>query len=195
MLKIARVLNSPIQILVTILVVSAFIRGSTFASEAWANVDRSSLVQDSVSESDTLRADSESLQAILKNIQKRERMLSEKEEALIIREKALSLVEKKVNERIAILEQVDADLRNTLATANSAAENDLVRLTAVYENMKPADASKLFEKMTPNFAAGFLGRMRVESSAAILSRLNPDLAFAVSAILAGRNVNVPTANE
>ncbi len=44
--------------------------------------------------------------------------------------------------------------------ADVAAENDLQSLTQVYENMKPKDASALFEEMSPEFAAGFLGLAR-----------------------------------
>ena len=33
-------------------------------------------------------------------------------------------------------------------------------MTTVYENMKPADAARIFETMDVNFAAGLLARMR-----------------------------------
>ncbi|MEP4475030.1 MAG: hypothetical protein ABJ024_08265, partial [Lentilitoribacter sp.] len=78
-----------------------------------------------------------------------------------------------------------------MALANTAAEDDLVRLTAVYENMKPKDASALFEQMEPGFAAGFLGRMRADAAAGILSGLSPQVAYSISVILAGRNADIP----
>ena len=33
-------------------------------------------------------------------------------------------------------------------------------MTTVYENMKPADAAQIFERMDVDFAAGLLARMR-----------------------------------
>ena len=78
-----------------------------------------------------------------------------------------------------------------MATADKAAENDIGRLTAVYENMKPDQAAALFRLMEPSFAAGFLGRMRPDSAAAILAGLEPDLAYSISVVLAGRNADVP----
>ena len=52
-------------------------------------------------------------------------------------------------------------------------------------------AAALFQLMEPSFAAGFLGRMRADAAAAILAGLEPDLAYSISVVLAGRNANVP----
>jgi flagellar motility protein MotE (MotC chaperone) len=78
-----------------------------------------------------------------------------------------------------------------LALADGAAEDDLVRLTAVYEAMKPADAAALFQTMAPEFAAGFLGRMRAEAAAAVISGMTPESAYSISVLIAGRNALVP----
>jgi len=86
---------------------------------------------------------------------------------------------------------VEQELRATLALADGAAEQDLQRLTAVYQAMKPKDAAALFDAMSPEFAAGFLARMTPEAAAAILSGMSPETAYGVSVIVAGRNVGVP----
>ena len=57
--------------------------------------------------------------------------------------------------------------------------------------MKAEQAAALFEQMEPSFAAGFLGRMRADAAAAILSGLEPELAYSISVVLAGRNADVP----
>ncbi len=89
------------------------------------------------------------------------------------------------------LTDAEARLRENLALADGAAEQDLVRLTAVYEAMKPAEAAPLFAAMAPEFAAGFLGRMRPDAAAAILSGMNAEAAYAISVLIAGRNALVP----
>ncbi len=129
--------------------------------------------------------------ALLEEAQKRERILVAKEAELETRLQALALVETAVSEDLARLEEAEAKLRATMATADQAAETDIGRLTAVYENMKPDQAAALFQLMEPSFAAGFLGRMRPDSAAAILAGLEPDLAYSISVVLAGRNANVP----
>ena len=128
---------------------------------------------------------------LLEEAKKKEQALLEREAALDARIQTLNLVEAAVQEDLARLERAEADLRATMALADEAAENDIIRLTAVYENMKPDQAAALFQLMEPSFAAGFLGRMRSDSAAAILAGLEPDLAYSISVVLAGRNADVP----
>ena len=129
--------------------------------------------------------------AMLAAFQARETRLAEREEKLRMRMQALNLADGEIATRLAALKQAEEDLRATLALADSAAENDLTRLTTVYENMKPKDAAALFEAMDPQFSAGFLGRMRPEAAAAIMAGLSPETAYTISAIVAGRNTGVP----
>ncbi|MEL7345573.1 MAG: hypothetical protein AAFN59_12055 [Pseudomonadota bacterium] len=129
----------------------------------------------------------EALAAILE----RERRVADREERLDIRVQALALVEEEVEADLERLAQAEASLRDTLTFADSAAESDLARLTSVYENMKPVEASALFSQMSPDFAAGFLGRMRPDAAASIMSGLEPELAYAISVVLAGRNASAP----
>ena len=121
----------------------------------------------------------------------REEKVAQSEDALAERLAALALADEAINGRIAELEAVETRLRETLALADGAAEDDLLRLTAVYETMKPKDAAQLFEAMTPEFAAGILGRMRPDAAAAVFSGMTPEAGYAVSVILAGRNAEVP----
>ena len=117
--------------------------------------------------------------------------MAEREARLEARLQALALAETAIEEDLARLEQAEAELRATMAAADKAAEDDIGRLTAVYENMKPDEAAALFQLMEPSFAAGFLGRMRSDAAAAILAGLTPDLAYTISVVLAGRNADVP----
>ena len=45
-------------------------------------------------------------------------------------------------------------------------------MTTVYENMKPADAARIFETMDVTFAAGLLARMRPDVAAEVLTGMN-----------------------
>ncbi|TMM52496.1 MotE family protein [Sulfitobacter sabulilitoris] len=131
------------------------------------------------------------MQAMLQAFQQREARILEREKRMEIRLKALSVADQEIEKRLASLQSAEAALRATLALADSAAEDDLARLTTVYESMKPKDAAALFEAMEPEFAAGFLGRMRADAAAGIMAGLSPTSAYTISVILAGRNANVP----
>lgn len=129
---------------------------------------------------------------VLTRLHEREVSLEAREGAIADRMQALAVAEAAFKENLAALITAEEQLRATMALADSAAENDLTRLTAVYENMKAKEAAALFETMDPQFAAGFLGRMRPETAASIMAGLKPETAYTISVVLAGRNANVPT---
>lgn len=128
---------------------------------------------------------------LLTSLRKREDRVKDLELQLDIRAKSLDVAHAEIERRIVALEDMEQRLRSTLAQADSAAENDIARLTSVYENMKPADAAELFQAMEPAFAAGFLARMRPDSAAAVMAGLDPKTAYTISVLLAGRNAKVP----
>lgn len=131
------------------------------------------------------------LAALLEALQAREEKVTEREAAQELRARDLEVAEAEVRKRLDQLQEMEDRLRATLALADSAAEDDLARLTAVYENMKPKEAAALFATMEPAFAAGFLGRMRPDAAAGLMAGLPPDVAYSISVILAGRNANAP----
>ena len=59
----------------------------------------------------------------------------------------LNVAEAKLAEQLAAFEKAQENLEKTLALADEAAERDIARMTTVYENMKPADAARIFERM------------------------------------------------
>ncbi len=128
---------------------------------------------------------------LLDALRAREERVKQIETRIEVRSKALAVADQEITRRLAALEQAEANLRNTLALADGAAEDDLARLTAVYENMKPKDAAAIFAAMEPDFAAGFLGRMRSEAAAAVMAGLPPETAYSISVIVAGRNAKAP----
>ena len=129
---------------------------------------------------------------VLIALKDRKSTLQAREDALEERLVALAVAEKEIERNLAALEAAEAKLASTLALADNAAENDLARMTSVYENMKPKEAAALFEEMSPDFAAGFLGRMRPDAAAAIMAGLSAPTAYTVSVVLAGRNASAPT---
>lgn len=128
---------------------------------------------------------------VLAALRRREEKLDARELAISDRLRALTVAEAQARTRIAELATAEARLSATLAHADTAAEDDLGRLTEVYATMKPKEAAALFEEMDPGFAAGFLGRMAPQSAAAIMAGLSPKTAYSFSVLLAGRNARAP----
>ncbi len=176
-------------ILSTFLVASALLRFGEGIGGAFA------LASDPTDESSNPPAKTcetpEDMKALLGALQERGRALEEREAAVRTREQALKLVEQEVGQKITALTSAEEDLRRMIAVTESAAENDVLQLTKVYESMKPKQAAALFEEMDPVFAAGFLARMRPDAAADVLAGLSPGAAHGISVILAGRNATAP----
>ena len=176
-----------------LLIGSAALRISVGAGAAVAEADFANqlLLPTSTVEEQSKPADRAKLGTLLEALSAREAHIAEKEEKLKVRAKALDVAQIEVERRLDALEQAEERLSATLARAQTAAEDDLARLTTVYENMKPKEAAALFEAMEPEFAAGFLARMRPDVAAKVMSGLDPQVAYSISAILAGRNALAP----
>ena len=130
--------------------------------------------------------------ALLEAFRQREARIAEREKQMEDRMQALQLAEREASERVAALTAAEDSLKSTIALADVAAETDIQKLVAVYQNMKPKEAAALFSQMTPDFAAGFLGLMDPAIAAQIMAQVSPETAYSISVVLAGRNAGVPT---
>lgn len=175
----------------TFLIGSAIVRLGDDAGQAFARTtDEVDISKPAPGPAGECRTD-EDLASMLDAFRQREKRLDAREAAVQDRMQALRVADREVERKLARLTEAEADLREMITMAETAAGDDLDRLTEVYENMKPKRAAALFEEMTPEFAAGFLGRMRPEAAAAIMAGLSPDAAHTFSVVLAGRNARVP----
>ena len=137
-------------------------------------------------------APTENPDTLLVAVQERSGQLDALENRIAERQAVLAIAETEFEARLSQLVVAEEKLAATLAIADNAAENDLLRLTAVYENMKPKNAAGLFDTMDSNFAAGFLIRMAPKAAADILSSMDQEAAYSATVLMAARNVGAPT---
>lgn len=128
---------------------------------------------------------------LLSALKQRESQLDARAAEIADRERLLQVAEAKYKEQLEALRTAEERLAATLAVADEAAEQDIERLTAVYENMNPKNAARIFESMDVTFAAGFLARMRKDTAAKIMGGMSAERAYAISAVIAGRNARAP----
>lgn len=191
--KRAKGRGGSLLLIVTLLIGSAVLRIALGTSEAMAKPENNAepTMPTMMEKPATLQTKEIETSALLTAIRRREERVLEKEMKQELRSKALKVAQHEIERRIEALELAEQRLRATLAQADTAAEDDVARLTTVYENMKPKDSAALFEAMEPSFAAGFLGRMRADVAAGIMAGLKPETAYTISVILAGRNAKAP----
>ncbi len=141
--------------------------------------------------SERIETSAADLQVLLTELLRREVELNQRESMIVDREHALDIADQAIETRLAMLQEAEESLRETVAIAETAAESDLTQLTDVYQSMKPKDAAALFETMDAVFAAGFLSRMPAEAAANVMAGLSPEAAYGISVIMAGRNARAP----
>ena len=121
----------------------------------------------------------------------REDRLAEAETALAERQAELRAAEQALARQMTTLEETEARLAETLRLTESVAEEDLQRLTTVFENMRAEQAANMFAQMDTEFAAGFIARLRPDFAGEVMAGLDPLQAYAISAVLAGRHARTP----
>ncbi|SPF81103.1 MotE family protein [Pseudoprimorskyibacter insulae] len=137
----------------------------------------------------------EDLQRVLDALLEREELVAISEKQIKQRLSAVAMMEGEAQDRLKEAELAEENLQKTMTLSQAIAEDDLARLTSVYERMKPKSAAALFQEMQPEFAAGFIARMKPDSAAAVLASLDARSAYAISVVLAGRNANAGKIEE
>ncbi|WP_299818261.1 hypothetical protein [uncultured Jannaschia sp.] len=135
---------------------------------------------------------SDEVATLLGQIAGRDEELRGRETALAMREQDLEIARQEIESSLERLGEAESRLAARMEMSATASNDDINRLVAVYEGMKPKDAAVLFEAMEPTFASGFLARMRPDAASALFSNLSPEKAYALSVMMAGRNANAAT---
>ncbi|PRY91564.1 MotE family protein [Donghicola tyrosinivorans] len=185
---------SALTVISTMFIAAGALRIGMGAEAAIAFAPAMTFTDEDYLEAPVLRS-AEDLKLLLKAFAERDADLRAFEQQLEARAVELTALEDSIeaqklalNDRRVAAEKAEEELRATMTLAEVAAEDDLSKLTKVYENMKPKEAANLFASMEPKFSAGFLGRMKPQSSAAIMGQLPTEIAYSISVLLAGRNV-------
>ena len=168
-----------------------FVSGLLRAGEVVAAlpVYREATAEHAVEPAQTLvEADLPDLGALAAELHRQRADLTRREAALEEREQLLEAIEERLRDRLAELAAARDKLAETAALVDDAAGKDVRHLAEMYRQMKPKQAGQIFNAMAPEFAAGFLGEMGAVPAALILANMEADKAYAVSLLLAGRNV-------
>lgn len=126
---------------------------------------------------------------VLAELKRQRALLDAREAGLAEREQQLNALKIRLKDRLEELKTERNRLAETAALVDDAAGKDVRRLAQMYGQMKPKQAALIFDRMAPSFASGFLSEMRPEAAALILQNMQPERAYAVSLMLAGRNVD------
>jgi flagellar motility protein MotE (MotC chaperone) len=123
---------------------------------------------------------------LLQNLSERREALEEREQALSERAALLTVAERRIDEKMAELTALRAQLEGMMGMVDEEQEARLTRLVSMYEAMRPTDAADIFNGLDMDVLIDVLQRMREQKSAPILAAMEPERARMVTAELVMR---------
>lgn len=130
----------------------------------------------------------EGAEALVSELKKQRSALQARENEILMREQKMKALEMQLRERLEEVRAARDSLAKTAALVADAASKDVAKLAQMYQQMKPKQAGQIFNEMAPSFAAGFISEMRPDAAALIMAQMDAEKAYAVSLLLAGRNL-------
>lgn len=131
-------------------------------------------------------------QELLQSLAKRRDELDKRAADLDTREKLMQATEEKVNKKLDEMRKIEADL-NAQQKKEEQEEGQpgeqMQKLVAIYEQMKPKDAAMIFEKMATETALPLLKAMNPRKVSPLMAAMNPDLASKLTAMMSGPRPN------
>ncbi len=122
-----------------------------------------------------LKAIPASERAVLERLQERRQELDTRAREIDIRESLLKAAEKRIEGKVEEMKGIEA--RITKATGQQKDEADKARfkgLVTMYENMKPRDAGKIFDRLEMAVLIEVASRMKPQKMADVLAQMQPE---------------------
>lgn len=129
---------------------------------------------------------------LLANLAQRRDQIEQRAREVDLRESLLAAAEKRLDERIAEIKKLEASVKQIVQQYDKQEEQNLQGLVKVYENMKPKDAARIFEKLEPNVLLGVVERMKEAKLALVLADMSPATAQDLTVRLATRKQIPPS---
>lgn len=129
---------------------------------------------------------------LLQNLAKRRAELDKWEQNVQLKENLLSASEMRVNEKLEQIDALKKELSVLLADYNKQEDSKIGSLVKIYENMKPADAARIFEEMDMPVLLEVVNKMAEKKAAPILANMTPRKAKQVTEELAQHRKTVNT---
>ncbi|WP_231964653.1 MotE family protein [Paracoccus aminovorans] len=89
------------------------------------------------------------------------------------RKDEIALAEKQLTEKLVELRKLKQQIGNDDRGYAQAQSDDIARLIAVYDQMKPEQAAMVLSNLPPDFAAQILARVQPETGARIMASVEP----------------------
>jgi len=132
------------------------------------------------------RINSAGERAILESLQGRRKQLEDRSRDLDMRENLLKAAEKRVESKVNELKDVEARVKTEMGNRDQADEKRFKGIISMYENMKPKDAARIFDRLDMKILVEVSTHMNPRNMSEILAQMSPDAAERLTVELANR---------
>ena len=124
--------------------------------------------------------------AILESLQSRREQLEARSRDLDMRENLLKAAEKRVEAKVAELKDVEARVKTAMGDRDQAEEKRFKSIISMYENMKPKDAARIFDRLDMKILVEVSTHLNPRGMSEILANMSPEAAERLTVELANR---------
>jgi flagellar motility protein MotE (MotC chaperone) len=135
-------------------------------------------------ESATLPSGAE--RAILERLQQRREELDTRARELDIRENLINAAEQRINAHLTEIKEVESRIKVETEEKDQAETARFKGLVTMYENMKPRDAAKIFDRLDMEVLIKVASQINPRSMADIMAQMTPDVAERLTVELASK---------
>lgn len=89
------------------------------------------------------------------------------------RKSELAVADKQITDKLIELRKLRQQLNDRDSTVSRGQTDDIARIIAVYDQMKPEQAAMVLSNLPPEFAAQILARVQPETGARIMASVEP----------------------
>jgi flagellar motility protein MotE (MotC chaperone) len=129
---------------------------------------------------------------VLRSLSERRKVLEEREAQLMTREQTASAAEARLNEQIAELKTLEAQIQGVLAQIEAKGDERMAQLVKTYEAMKPKDAARIFDGMDDKVLLDLAKSMKPATLAAVMASMDSKRAEALTRMLAALSEPPPS---
>ena len=122
--------------------------------------------------------------AILERLARRRDALAEREQELDMRDALLKAAEKRLQKRVDELKTLENSIKKVVKKRDAKQDEDLGKLVAMYQSMKPKQAARIFEVLEPDVLLDVVKIMNPRKVAAIMGEMSAAAAGSLSLSIA-----------
>lgn len=122
--------------------------------------------------------------AVLESLGRRRDTLEEQEGQLDLREKLLQATEERIQKQVDELKRLEQRIEAAVEEKKQQEENEIAGLVTMYENMKPKDAARIFDRLSLPILLKVVRQMKPRKMADILARMSGDAAERLTVAIA-----------